>query len=115
MSDRHAGEGEAASTPAVDQDTQVLTSVDVANIPWVFTQSHPLNTEGFIGEAKKRGFDLDLSEVRELYRNMLVVPFVYIGPQRVGPVPTPIVDEPSPHGTWQVEFESAAGVDVCKT
>lgn len=38
------------------------TAVDVASMPWVFTQSHPLKTSSFIDEAKEaryrsRSFD----------------------------------------------------------
>lgn len=63
-------------------------------MPWVFTQQHPLDTSGFIDEAKSRGFALDHYTMRELYRHGLIVPFVYITDRRVGPVPGPIGPEP---------------------
>src|ERR1700761_8201508 len=47
-------------------------------MPWVFTQAHPLETRTFIDEAKQRGFDLDLTTLRELYRHGLLVPFVEV-------------------------------------
>jgi hypothetical protein len=37
-------------------------------MPWAFTQHQPLDTAHFIEEAKRRGVDLDLSTLRELYR-----------------------------------------------
>jgi hypothetical protein len=76
------GEGKMHTQPL-----EVTSSVDVAGLPWAFTQSHPLNTSDFISEAKRRGFDFDLSILRELYRHGLVVPFVYVSSRRVGPVP----------------------------
>ena len=45
-------------------------------MPWVFTESHPLDTSSFIDEAKKRGIELDLWMLRELYRHGLLIPFV---------------------------------------
>jgi antitoxin component HigA of HigAB toxin-antitoxin module len=61
----------------VNQPT-AATAIDVASMPWVFTQTHPLDTRTFIDEAKKRGFDLDLTTLRELYRHGLLVPFVEV-------------------------------------
>ncbi len=52
------------------------TAVDVASLPWIFTQGHPLDTSSFIDEAKKRGIELDLWTLRELYRHGLLIPFV---------------------------------------
>jgi len=52
------------------------TAVDVASMPWVFTQRHPLDTSAFASEAGKRGIELDLATLRELYRHRLLVPFV---------------------------------------
>lgn len=47
-------------------------------MPWVFTQAHPLDTRSFIDEAEQRGFDLDLTTLRELYRHGLLVPFIEV-------------------------------------
>ena len=70
------------------------TAVDVASMPWVFTQRHPLDTSSFIDEAKKRGIELDLSTLRELYRYGLLAPFVEL---TYRPVRAPFKpDEPEP-------------------
>src|SRR5271165_543541 len=70
------------------------TAVDVALMPWVFTQRHPLDTSSFIDEAKKRGIELDLSTLRELYRYGLLAPFVEL---TYRPVRAPFKpDEPEP-------------------
>jgi hypothetical protein len=84
-----------------------ISTVRVAEMPWVFSQNHPLDTSSFISEAKRRGFDLDLSMLRELYRHALVVPFVYISDRRVGPVPPPVVSEPFPNSSRLAELRSA--------
>lgn len=47
-------------------------------MPWVFTQAHPLDTRSFIDEAKQRGYDLDLTTLRELYRHRLLIPLVEV-------------------------------------
>jgi hypothetical protein len=68
-------------------------------MPWAFTQHQPLDTAHLIDEAKRRGLDLDLPTLRELYRHKLLVPFVYVNDCQVGPVPAPVTDEPWPGGT----------------
>jgi hypothetical protein len=55
-------------------------------MPWAFTQHYPLDTGGFISEAKRRGFDLDLTALHDLYRHRLLVPFVYVGSRQVAEV-----------------------------
>ena len=72
----------------------VASSVEVAALPWVFTQQHPLDTGSFIDEAKRRGFDLDLHVLRELYRHGLLVPFLYVSDRQVGSIPEPVESEP---------------------
>jgi hypothetical protein len=74
-------------------------SVRVASMPWAFTQRQPLDTARLIDEMKRRGLDVDLPTLRELYRHKLLVPFVYLNDRRVGPVPAPVTDEPWPGGT----------------
>ena len=70
------------------------TAVDVASMPWVFTQRHPLDTSAFISDAKERGVELDLSTLRELYRHRLLVPFVEL---TYRPVRAPFkLEEPEP-------------------
>jgi hypothetical protein len=98
---------EVASTASGEEGRQGVTSVDVAAMPWVFTQQHPLDTADFIKEAKRRGFDLDLSILRELYRHNLVVPFVYVSDRQVGPIPEPPESEPRSGGTRLTDLRHA--------
>ena len=51
-------------------------------MPWAFTQHQPLSTSEFISQAKRRGFDLDVGMLRELYRHGMLVPFVYVSSGR---------------------------------
>jgi hypothetical protein len=76
---------------------KIASTVVVASQPWAFTQGQPLSTDGLISEAKRRGVDLDISTLRQLYRHGLLVPFVYINDRQVGPKPEPATSEP-PHG-----------------
>jgi hypothetical protein len=55
-----------------------VTSVDVAGMPWAFTQYEPLSTSEFISQAERRGFRLDTGRLRQLYRRGVLVPFVYM-------------------------------------
>jgi hypothetical protein len=87
--------------------TDVVSSVTVAGLPWLFTQSHPLSTSDFISEAKRRGLDSDLSMLRELYRRGLLIPFVYVSSRQVGPRPEAVTGEPYPRGTWLSELRHA--------
>ena len=73
------------------------STVVAASLPWAFTQRQPLGTDSFISEAKRRGVDLDISTLRQLYRRGLLAPFVYINDRQVGPKPEPVTSEP-PHG-----------------
>ena len=98
--------GELISATANEQG-DLVSSVAVAGQPWAFTQNHPLGTSDFMSEAKRRGFDLDLSVLRELYRHNLVVPFVYASPRQAGPIPEPVTSEPFPHSSWIVELRHA--------
>ncbi len=63
---------------------QSCSSITMLSLPWVFSQRHPLDTSDFIREAERRGFDLDLSTLRELYRHGLLAPLVAIHDRRVG-------------------------------
>jgi hypothetical protein len=90
-----------------NQATGIASSVAAANLPWAFTQNHPLNTREFVDEAKKRGFNLDLSVLRELYRHGLLIPFVYVSARQVGDIPKPVPNEPSSHGTSLIELRYA--------
>jgi hypothetical protein len=83
------------------------TAVDVASMPWVFTQHLPLYTSEFIDEAKKRGITLDLSTLRELYRHGLLVPFVELTYRPVRAPSTPNEPEPMPANSRLVELRQA--------
>jgi hypothetical protein len=89
---------------ASQQGADVVSSIFVASLPWAFTQSLPLDASGFISETKRRGFDFDLSVLRELYRHNLVVPFVYISPRQVGQIPEPVASEPFSQSTRLTEL-----------
>lgn len=84
-----------------------ISTVRVAELPWAFTQRPPLDTSDFISQARRRGFDLDLSMLRELYRHGLVVPFVYLSDKRVGPVPSPVKPAPFPTSSRLAELRVA--------
>lgn len=71
-----------------------MSSADVAALPWAFTQHQPLSTSEFISQAKLRGFDLNLSTLRELYRHGVLVPFVYVSNRQMGPKPKLVGHEP---------------------
>jgi hypothetical protein len=81
---------------ASEQQADAPSSPVAASLPWAFTQSNPLRTSEFISEAKRCGFDFDLPILRELYRHRLVIPFVYVSPRQVGPIPEPVTGEPFP-------------------
>lgn len=68
-------------------------------MPWAFTQNQPLDTAHFIGEAKRRSVDLDLSTMRELYRHQLLIPFVSITHRPVIAPSEPAESEPLRTGT----------------
>lgn len=76
-------------------------------MPWAFTQRQPLGTSEFISQAKRRGFDLDVATLRELYRGGVLVPFVYVNDRKVGPLPAPVGHEPHSGGTLLTELRYA--------
>jgi hypothetical protein len=85
-----------------------VSTVTVAAQPWVFTQHHPLNASSFIDEAKRRGVDLDISVLRELYRHRILTPFFYVNNRAVSPAPQLIGPEPKQiGGTMLMEFRHA--------
>lgn len=93
--------------PAGAITSEVASSVDVASMPWAFSQKRPLFASDFIKEAGRRGFDLDLSALRELYRHKLIVPFVYAGARQVGPTPERTEHEPKTNNTSLLELRHA--------
>jgi hypothetical protein len=68
---------------ATREGDSICSSLTAASMPWVFTQHRPLDTGSFIREAKRRGFELDLTALHDLYRYRLLVPFVYVGSRQV--------------------------------
>src|SRR5216683_2991033 len=51
-----------------------LSSLEVAALPWVFTQHYPLSTSEFIRKAKDRGVRLDELMLRQLYKQRVSHP-----------------------------------------
>jgi hypothetical protein len=95
-----------ANASADPRDSKPLSALTVASTPWVFTQRHPLKLDGFAGEAKRRGFKLDASILRELYRHRLLVPFISIQDRRVSE-PVPRIEEPFPGSSLLVDLRWA--------
>lgn len=83
------------------------SSLAALPLPWVFTQRHPLDTGEFVRESERRGFDLDLSTLRELYRLGLLVPFVAIHDRKVGEPIKVAGSEPERAGTRLMELRMA--------
>src|SRR6185437_12556088 len=84
-----------------------VSSVEIAAIPWVFTQHQPLDANDFIRQAKDRGVDLDLLKLRQLYKVGVLVPLVSLTSQ---PKSTPVEmsdHEPFSGGTRQDQFRAA--------
>lgn len=83
-----AAEGEA-STP---------DGVEIASLPWAFTQQHPLDTSDFIKEAGRRGVSLDEQTLRALYKHNLLSPVVALMSRPVAAPSAPRTFEPQPSG-----------------
>jgi hypothetical protein len=79
----------------VDHEPRTLSGVEVASLPWAFTQLHPLDTGDFIKEAGRRGLKLDISILRALYRHGLFYPVVAVRDRSVGPPTGPPESEPT--------------------
>jgi hypothetical protein len=99
------GAGQLPATP--DKELGRTSSVHVAVMPWAFTQHQPLSTSEFISQAKRRGFDLDVGVLRELYRHGMLVPFVYVSSRQASPKPEPAGQEPRSRGTSLTELRHA--------
>ena len=97
----------AAGGGTTEDQAIAVSSVEVASLPWAFTQQHVLGTEQVISEAKRRSFVLDVSTLRELYRHGLLVPFVYTSNRQVGPIPPPIETEPHPNSSRLIDLRHA--------
>jgi hypothetical protein len=55
-----------------------LSSLEVAALPWVFTQHYPLSTSEFIRKARDRGVRLDELMLRQLYKRRVLIPLVAV-------------------------------------
>ena len=82
-------------------------AIEVASMPWAFTQHQPLDTSTFIREAEKRGVNLDIATLRELYRRRMLIPFVMIIHRPVGPPAPPTEPEPVFGGTRLMDLRWA--------
>lgn len=96
--DVDGGDGEPVGDNQDDRSS-VASPVAVASMAWAFTQHHPLDTASFISEAERRGVDLNLPTLRELYRHGLLVPFVSITQRPVTAPSEPPGSEPQRGGT----------------
>ena len=76
-------------------------------MPWAFTQRHPLDTSAFAGEVGKRGIELDLATLRELYRHRLLMPFVELTHRPVRVPFTPGEPEPVAGSSRLTEIRQA--------
>lgn len=80
----------------------MISPIEVASEPWAFTQRHPLDTSNYISEAKKRGVDLEVFTLRELYKHRLIIPFVHITHRPVRP-PLNVRDPSHPPGSTRLQ------------
>jgi hypothetical protein len=101
--DEDAGERARSDDDAVDDEQDgrpcLASAVAAASKAWAFTQHRPLDTASFIAEANRRGVDLNLPSLRELYRRDLLVPFLYITHRPVAAPSQPPGSEPQRGGT----------------
>jgi hypothetical protein len=87
----------------------VPSALDLLHLPFVFSQTGLLRPESFIREARKRGFDLERSELELFHRRRLLVPLyrVHARPVAAGCDRTP--DLQAPGVAWQVYLASSLG------
>ena len=71
------------------------------------TQNEPLDTKEFIGEAEKRGFQLQTATLRELYRHRLLIPFIQITSRPVREPAKPAKAESPFGGPRLIDLRSA--------
>lgn len=83
------------------------SAVDVAGLPWVFTQNNPLSGSELIRAARDRGVDLDELKLRQLYKRGVLAPLVMVtGTRQTDPRPV-TGPEPPARGTWLMELRTA--------
>ena len=83
------------------------TGQTVAALPWVFTQSKPLDTDDVIREAKRRGVVLDERILRALYLSGELQPLLEVQSRRTLALDRQGRDEPGPSGTRAAQLQSA--------
>jgi hypothetical protein len=84
-----------------------VSSLEVAALPWVFTQHHPLSTSEFIRKAKDRGVRLDELMLRQLYKQRVLIPLVAVTSTRQTEPRTPAHPEPRSGGTLLSQLRAA--------
>lgn len=84
----------------------MISNLAVLEIPWVFSQSHPLTTTDVIAEARKRGTELDAATLRELHRRGYLQPLAEITTRRLR-APAQVTDVPSARGSLHSELRLA--------
>jgi hypothetical protein len=84
----------------------VMSSLDVLQLPWVFSQSHPKTTSDVISDARVRGVELDPPTLRELYHRSDLSPIVEITSRRVRD-DMEVSEVPAPSGTGQRQLQQA--------
>ena len=83
------------------------SAVDIAGLPWVFTQHNPLSSSEFIRAAKDRGVDLNELKLRQLYKRGVLAPLVMLTATSQAD-PRPVTGpEPAARGTWLMELRAA--------
>jgi hypothetical protein len=93
--------------PADDagQDVTMSRTLDLLEVPWVFTQQEPETTRSLTTELKRRGVHVDAERLRFLHELRLLSPLLEIvdSPvrQRAGPW-----DEPRPMSTYRSELRA---------
>ena len=84
-----------------------ISSIEVAALPWVFTQHQPLSTSEFIRKAKERGVRLDELMLRQLYKQRVLMPLVAVTATRRVEPQSPAQPEPRSGGTLLTELRAA--------
>lgn len=93
----------------IEDQPIAVDAVDVARLPWVFTQEHPLSSKEFCKEAERRGIKIDIPTLRELYRLQLLAPLLRLRDRKVNDARAPVgsLPEPPARGTWLTELRLA--------
>jgi hypothetical protein len=108
---QHTNQSDSRSSDdaaTIEQPSQPgCSSLTAVSLPWVLTQRDPLDTDDLIREAERRGFCLDLSTLRELYRHRLLIPFIAVSDRRVAPAIVLSETEPARASTRLMQLREA--------